>query len=70
MSNELNLYGIYLPALLLLCVVALVATQLLGRLLARYGVYRWVWHPALFDVAVFVIILGALDFSFNIFLPN
>lgn len=29
----------------------------LRRLLAARGLYRWVWHPALFDTALYVLLL-------------
>lgn len=56
---EVDLYGIFLPPLLVLGVLALLANTLLRRALARTGFYRHVWHPALFDAALFVILLGA-----------
>lgn len=62
--NELNLFGLYVPWILLLFCLALAATRLASRLLARTGLYRFVWHPALFDVALFVILFGALNFLF------
>jgi hypothetical protein len=60
MIGEVSLYGLYVPPLLLLALLALGIARLLGRVLARLGVYRLVWHPALFDLALFVIVLGSL----------
>lgn len=62
MSGELNVYGIYVPWLLVLALLALVLTRLSSWLLARLGFYRFVWHPALFDAALFVLLLGAVTF--------
>ncbi|TFW31115.1 DUF1656 domain-containing protein [Massilia horti] len=62
MIGEVSLYGLYVPPLLLLTLVALAISSLLNRLLARTGFYRLVWHPALFDFSLFVIILGSLSF--------
>ena len=31
------------------------------RLLAATGLYRWVWHPALFDMALYLLLLYALS---------
>lgn len=68
MIGELSLYGIYVPWLLLLSLFALAASRMLSHLLGRFGFYRLVWHPALFDFALFVIVLGALSFlSSNLF---
>jgi len=66
MTAELSLYGLYIPTLLLLAILALVCTRALGRLLMRLGFYRLVWHPALFEFALFFIVLG----SFSILLTN
>lgn len=62
MIGEVSLYGLYVPPLLLLTLVALAISSVLNRLLARTGFYRLVWHPALFDFSLFVIILGSLSF--------
>jgi hypothetical protein len=66
MIGEINLYGIYVPWLLLLALLALALSRGLGFLLARAGFYRFVWHPALFDLAMFVIVLGALSRFFPV----
>ena len=65
MTAELSLYGLYIPTLLLLAILALVCTRVLGRLLMRVGFYRLVWHPALFDFALFFILLGGLSVLFT-----
>lgn len=64
MIGELSLYGIYLPWLLLLALLALALLRTLSFVLARTGFYRLVWHPALFDLALYVIVLGALSLFF------
>ncbi|MDB5757340.1 MAG: hypothetical protein JWM30_629 [Burkholderia sp.] len=64
MIGEISLYGIYVPWLLLLALLALALSRGLSMLLARAGFYRLVWHPALFDLALFVIVLGALSSFF------
>jgi hypothetical protein len=61
MSAEISLHGLYVPTLLLLALAALVCTRILGRLLLRLGLYRLVWHPALFDFALFGILLGGFS---------
>ncbi|QRF62398.1 DUF1656 domain-containing protein [Variovorax sp. UC122_21] len=57
---ETSFHGVYLPGLMLLAGGALACSWALRRLLSRAGVYRWVWHPALFDLAVYVLLLFAL----------
>lgn len=61
MIGETNFLGLYLPWILLLSLGALPAMWGLRRLLARTGFYRWVWHPALFDMALYLLVLYALS---------
>lgn len=61
MIGEASFYGLYLPWLMLLAGGALVTSWVLRRLLAAAGVYRWVWHPALFDLALYVLMLYGLS---------
>ena len=62
MIGEVSLYGMYFPPLLLLALLACAVSRLCNKLLARSGFYRHVWHPALFDFSLFVIVLGSLVF--------
>lgn len=64
MIGEISLYGIFVPRLLLLALLALALSRGLSLVLARAGFYRLVWHPALFDLALFVLLLGALSSFF------
>jgi hypothetical protein len=60
MTSELNLYGVFVPALFLWMLVAFGILQALRRTLAQGGAYVFVWHRPLFDLALYVIILGAI----------
>jgi hypothetical protein len=60
MIGEISLDGLYLPPLLLLVLAALAVARVLNLALAKTGLYRFVWHPALFDLSLFVIVLGTL----------
>jgi hypothetical protein len=60
MIAEIDVYGIFLPALLVWALVALPLSALLRRLLRATGAYRQVWHAPLFDFALFVITLGGV----------
>jgi hypothetical protein len=62
MIGEVSIYGLYLPPLLLLTLAALAVSRLLKLVLAKTSFYRLVWHPALFDFSLFVIVLGALTY--------
>ncbi|WP_019142777.1 DUF1656 domain-containing protein [Noviherbaspirillum massiliense] len=62
MIGEISLYGVYVPRLLVVTLLALACNRLLSATFARFGLYRLVWHPALFDFALFVILLGGFVF--------
>jgi protein-S-isoprenylcysteine O-methyltransferase Ste14 len=56
MTGEFNIGGVLLSSVLVSALIAVAAAFVLRRLLAWAGVYRVVWHPALFDAALFVIL--------------
>ncbi|EIZ80198.1 hypothetical protein WSK_1231 [Novosphingobium sp. Rr 2-17] len=60
MNGETAIFGIYVPSLLLLALVALVSTWLITRLADLAGLYRFVAYRALVDLCLFVMVLGAL----------
>jgi protein AaeX len=60
MIGEFDIYGVYFPAFAIFAVVAFALQLALARLLDAYGLYRFVWHRALFDVAIYVILLGVV----------
>lgn len=60
MTGELNIDGVFLSSVLVSAVIALAASFLLRRVLSKIGAYRFVWHPALFDTALFVILWAAV----------
>jgi hypothetical protein len=55
MIGELDVAGVFLPALLLTAIAAFAATLLTKRLLRGLNAYRFVWHAGLFDTAMFVV---------------
>jgi hypothetical protein len=59
MIGEVNVSGVFMSSVLVSAVIALVASFLLRRVLSKVGAYRFVWHPALFDTALFVILWAA-----------
>ncbi|SFA80131.1 Protein of unknown function [Rhizobium sp. NFR07] len=60
MNPELDIYGVFVPTVALLALVAYVVSALLRRLLDRIGFYTLVWHRPLFDMALLVCILAGL----------
>jgi hypothetical protein len=60
MTGDFSLFGVFVPKILVLALVAYGLNLVLKRVLAGAGVYRLVWHPALFDLALFVLVLSGL----------
>ena len=44
----------------LLMVVAWVVTVALRRVASRFGLLRYVWHPALFVFAIYMLVLSSM----------
>ena len=57
MTAEYAVGGVFLSSVLVSGVLALAAAAVVRRILARLGAYRFVWHPALFDTALYVLLL-------------
>jgi len=60
MRHEIDIYGVLVPSLLLWLIVAYALSALVRRLMQRFDLYRLVWHPALFNFAIFVCLLGVV----------
>jgi uncharacterized membrane protein len=63
MTYELDLFGVLVPSLLLWSVIAFVLARIASRLIARAGLYRAIWHPALFDFALFICLVASFVFA-------
>ena len=63
MKYELDLFGVLIPSLLLWSVVAYALARGMSRVMGRIGLYRHVWHPALFDFSLFVCLVASLVFT-------
>lgn len=57
MIKEIDLGGIFLPPLFGYLAGAGAVWYVATALLDRFGFYRYVWHPALFNTALYVILL-------------
>jgi protein AaeX len=58
--TEIDLFGVYVAPMSLLMVAAWLVTIILRRLASRFGLLRYVWHPALFVFAVYIIVLSSM----------
>ena len=57
---EIDLFGVYVAPIALLIIAAWFVTIALRRIAARFGLLRYVWHPALFVFAVHIIVLSSM----------
>ena len=56
---EVDLFGVYVAPISLMMVGAWLVTIALRRIASRFGLLRYVWHPALFVFAAYVIVLSS-----------
>ena len=61
MIGDLDISGIFLPTFLVLMGIAYLIFLVVHALLSRAHFYRLVWHRALFNVALYAVLLGAVD---------
>ncbi|CAB3802966.1 Protein AaeX [Paraburkholderia ultramafica] len=60
MFTELSFISLLVPSLLPIFVGCCIAYWIADRLLGRTGLYRHVWHPALFRVSLFVSLFSGI----------
>ena len=56
---EIDLFGVYVAPISVMMIGAGLVTLALDRVAGRFGLLRYVWHPALFVCSVYVIILAS-----------
>lgn len=60
MFTEAQLDGILFAPVVLYCLLGALVFVPVRFLLGRLGVFSAVWHPALFEVSLYLIITGAI----------
>jgi hypothetical protein len=63
MIGEIDLFGVFLPPLLVWLAIGLLLSAALRAILRRLGLYRYVWHRPLFDLALLVILTGVVSYA-------
>jgi hypothetical protein len=58
MITDLNLVGVYVAPFVPMAIASALITLALLRVADRFGIARHVWHPPLFNSAVYVIVLS------------
>lgn len=59
MPHEVSIGGVLMPGLLPIFLACLPLMLLMDALIGRYGLYRYVWHPPLFRLALFACLVTA-----------
>jgi hypothetical protein len=57
---EVNLFGVYVAPIAPMIVVAWVLLIPLRHVIDRFGLLRYVWHPALVLLAIYIILLSVV----------
>jgi hypothetical protein len=67
--GDVDIGGVYLPTLLVLMIVTYLVYLPVNQLLTHLHFYRLVWHRALFNVALYAVMLCAVDFLSRSLMP-
>ena len=58
--NEINLFGLYVAPIAVIMAVAWIAYVVVRRAGDRFGLTKRLWHPALFELALYVMIVSSI----------
>ena len=58
--TEVDLFGVYLAPVSLMMAAAWLVLIALRRVADRFGLLHHVWHPALFVLSVYMIVLSSI----------
>ncbi|ASW02360.1 DUF1656 domain-containing protein [Paraburkholderia aromaticivorans] len=58
MIGEIDIFGVFVPAVLVLMLLAYLINLAIRTVLTRVGFYRFVWHRSIFDLGIYVLVLG------------
>jgi protein AaeX len=58
--TEIDVFGVYVAPMSLMMGAAWLITVTLRRVASRFGLMRYVWHPALFVFAIYMIVLSSI----------
>ena len=57
--TDINLFGVYVAPISIMMIEAWLVTSVLRLVAGHWGLLRYVWHPALFVFAVYIIVLSS-----------
>jgi hypothetical protein len=60
MIGEIDIFGVFVPTILVLMLIAYLINLVIRTLLGRVGFYRLVWHRSIFDLSIYVLVLAVV----------
>jgi len=57
---EIDVFGVYVAPIVPMMLAAVLVTLALRWIAVAAGLFRWIWHPALFEFSVYLIVLAAI----------
>jgi protein AaeX len=57
--TDIDIFGVYVAPISIIMIEAWLITAVLRRVAGRWGLLRYVWHPALFVFAAYIIVLSS-----------
>jgi hypothetical protein len=60
MIGEIDIFGVFVPAILVLMLIAYLINLVIRTVLGRTGFYRLVWHRSIFDLSIYVLVLAVV----------
>ena len=58
--TEINLFGVYVAPMSVMMVAAWFVAIVIRRAASHFGLLRYVWQPALFVFAVYMVVLSSM----------
>ena len=58
--HEISIFGVYVAPISIMMIVAFLILIILRRMANRFGLLQFIWHPALFGFAVYIITLSSI----------
>jgi vacuolar-type H+-ATPase subunit I/STV1 len=60
MIGEVDILGVFIPALLWMMLIAYAINLVIRKALSYTRFYEYVWHRSIFDLGLYVIVLGII----------
>jgi hypothetical protein len=70
MIGEIDIFGVFVPTVLVLMLIAYLINNVIRMVLTRIGFYRFVWHRSIFDLGIYVFVLAAVIVVSHRYMPN